>query len=169
MSNLVSLGGVSFAQRASAIEQRTSTIVLTNSTQLTFDIPAAGTYEYELLVFSYFTTAATNGIAANVNYSGTFTLVGSYLTGFYMNGTATTTGVQPVQVSTVVNNILAALTIATYGASVAAATPAVHYLKGTLIATGAGTLAFAFAQASSGVNSANLGVGSWMKVTQLLP
>jgi hypothetical protein len=120
-----------------------------------------------LKIYSYFTTAVTDGITANVNYSGTFTAVGSYLDGWLMNGTTTTTGIQPVEVSSTVNNALAGLTMATYGASVAAATPAVYMLRGNLIATGAGTLAFAFAQSTSGVDTTNLGVGSYMKVTQL--
>jgi hypothetical protein len=159
--------GVSICKRATAIEQRTSTVTLTNSTQLTYNIPAAGTYEFELGIFSYFTTAVTDGITANVNYSGTFTAVGSYLEGYFMNGTTTTTGIQPVEVSATVNNALAGLTLATYGAGVAPATPAIHRIKGNLVATGTGTLAFAFAQSTSGVDTANLGVGSYMKVTQL--
>jgi hypothetical protein len=165
--DIVQTRGVAVCLRATAIEQRSSTTTLTNSTQLTYAIPAAGTYEFELEVFSYFTTAVTDGITANVNYSGTFTTVGSYLEGYFMNGTTTTTGVQPVEVSATVNNALAGLTLATYGAGVAPATPAIHRIKGNLIATGAGTLAFAFAQSTSGVDTANLGVGSYMKVTQL--
>jgi hypothetical protein len=72
-----------------------------------------------------------------------------------------------VEISATVNNALAGLTLATYGASVTSAAPAAHKIKGNLIATGAGTLAFAFAQAVSGVDTSNLGVGSYMKVTQL--
>jgi hypothetical protein len=159
--------GQSAALVATAIEQRTSTTTLTNSTQLTYAIPVIGTYEFELLVFSYFTTAVTDGITANVNYSGTFTAVGSYLTGFLMNGTTTTLGIQPVEISATVNNALAGLTMATYGAGVTSAAPACHFLKGNLIATGIGTLAFAFAESTSGIDSANLGVGSYMTVTQL--
>jgi hypothetical protein len=159
--------GISICLIASAIEQRSSTTTLTNSTQLTYVIPGAGTYEFELKVYSYFTTAVTDGITANVNFSGTFTAVGSYLDGWFMNGTTTTTGVQPIEVSSTVNNALAGLTLATYGASVSSATPAVHMIRGNLIATATGTLAFAFAQSTSGVDTANLGVGSYMKVTQL--
>lgn len=159
--------GVAFCKRATAVEQATSTTTLVNSTQLTYAIPGAGTYAFELVVFSYFTTAVTDGITANVNYSGTFTAVGSYVTGLLMNGTTTTLGIQPVEISATVNNALAGMTLATYGASVSSATPACHILKGNLIATGAGTLAFAFAEAVNGIDSANLGVGSYMTVTQL--
>jgi hypothetical protein len=159
--------GIAVCKRATAIETRSSTTTLTNSTQLTYAIPAAGTYAFEIVVFSYFTTAVTDGITANVNYSGTFTAVGSYLYGDLMNGTTTTLGIQPVEISATVNNALAGLTMATYGASVAAATPAAHFIKVNLIATGTGTLAFAFAQSTSGVDTTNLGVGSWMTVTQL--
>lgn len=159
--------GVAICKRATSIETRTSTVTLTNSTQLTYAIPGAGTYAFEIVVFSYFTTAVTDGITANVNYSGTFTAAGSYLYGDLMNGTTTTTGIQPVEISSTVNNALAGLTMATYGAGVAVATPAVHFLKGNLIATASGTLAFAFAQSTSGVDTTNLGVGSWMTVTQL--
>jgi hypothetical protein len=159
--------GVSICLRATSIETRSSTTTLTNSTQLAFVIPGAGTYAFECVVFSYFTTAVTDGITANINFSGTFTAVGSYVYGDLMNGTVTTTGIQPVEISATVNNALAGLTMATYGASVAAATPAVHFLKGNLIATATGTLAFAFAQSTSGVDTSNLGVGSWMTVTQL--
>ena len=159
--------GVAFCLRATSIETRTSTTTLTNSTQLTYAIPAAGTYEFEVCAFTYFTTAVTDGFTGNINYSGTFTAVGSYLYGFLMNGTTTALGIQPVEVSATVNNALAGLTLATYGATVAAATPAVHRLKGNLIATGTGTLAFAFAQSTLGVDTTNLGVGSYMKVTQL--
>lgn len=151
---------------ATTIETRSSTVTLTNSTQLAYPC-AAGTYAFELLFFSYFTTAVTNGITANINYSGTFTAVGSYLCGSLTNGTTTDLSIQPVQISATVNNALAGLTLATYGASVTSAAPAVHKIKGNLIATGAGTLALAFAQSSSGVNTANLGVGSYMTVTLL--
>jgi parallel beta helix pectate lyase-like protein len=153
--------------RATAIETRSSTVTLTNSTYLTYAIPVAGTYQFRIAVFSYFTTAVTDGITANVNYSGTFTAVGSYLTGSLMNGTTTDTGIQPVEISSTVNNALAGLTMATYGASVAAATPAIHLIEGQLIATGTGTLAFAFAQSTSGVDTTNLGVGSYMIITKL--
>lgn len=159
--------GVAICKRATSVETRSSTTTLTNSTQLTYAIPGAGTYEFEVVVFSYFTTAVTDGITANVNYSGTFTAVGSYLCGSFTNGTTTDTGIQPVEISATVNNALAGLTLATYGASVSSATPAVHKIKGNLIATGTGTLAFAFAQSTSGVDTANLGVGSYMTVTQL--
>lgn len=153
--------------QATAIETRSSTTTLTNSTQLTYAIPIAGTYALRLVVYSYFTTAVTDGITANVNYSGTFTAVGSYITGYLMNGTTTTTGIQPVEISATVNNALTGLTMATYGAAVAAATPAVYVIEGELIATGTGTVAFAFAQATSGVDTTNLGVGSYMTVTQV--
>lgn len=158
--------GVGVCLRATAIETRTSTVTLTNSTQLTYAIPAIGTYALRLIVFFYATTAGTNGITANVNYSGTFTAVGSYVTGYLMNGTTTTTGIQPTQISATVNNALAPFTIASTG-SIAAATPCVYVVEGNLIATGTGTVAFAFAQNSSGTNTANLGVGSYMAVTQL--
>ena len=159
--------GIAICKRATSIEQRTSTTTLTNSTQLTYAVPGAGTYAFEIVVFSYFTTAVTDGITANVNYSGTFTAVGSYVTGLVMNGTTTPTGIQPVEISATVNNALVGMTLLTYGASVAAATPACHILKGNLIATGAGTLAFAFSQSTTGVDTTNLGVGSYMTVTQL--
>ena len=120
-------------------------------------------------MFSYFTTAVTDGITANVNYSGTLLRRSAPTCNWacVMNGTTTTLGIQPVEISSTVNNALAGMTLATYGASVTSATPAVHILKGNLIATGAGTLAFAFAQGTTGIDSTNLGVGSYMTVTQL--
>lgn len=160
--------GISICLRATAIETRASTTTLTNSTQLAYAIPGPGTYALRLVVYFYATTAGTNGITANVNYSGTFTAVGSYINGYFTNGTTTTTGIQPTQISATVNNALAPFTIAATG-SISSATPCMYVIEGELIATvtSLGTLAFAFAQNSSGTNTANLGVGSYMTVTQL--
>jgi len=164
--DIVGTRGISVCKRATAIETRTSNTTVANSTQLTYAIPVAGTYEIDLMVFFYATTAGTNGITANVNYSGTFTAVGSYIDGYFMNGTTTTTGVQPAAISTTTTAVIAGLTISATG-STNSATPCVYRLKGTLIATGTGTLAFAFAQNTSGTNTTNLGVGSFLKVKQL--
>jgi hypothetical protein len=163
----LAVGSPSKIAVATAIETRTSTTVVANSTQLAVPLPGPGTYKFKVVAFSYFTTAVTDGFTGNVNYSGSFTAVGSYVTGYLMNGTTTTTGVQPAEIAAAATTVIAGLTLATYGASVAAATPAVHVLEGTLIATASGTLAFAFAQDVSGVDTTNLGVGSTLEVIRV--
>jgi hypothetical protein len=158
--------GFDICKSATAVEQRTSTTVLVNSNQLTYAIRAAGTYALKLVVYVFASTATTDGITANVNYSGTFTTPGSYITGYLMNGSTAVVGIQPAAIAAAVTTAIAGLTLATL-TPISSATPAVYVLEGTLIATGAGTLAFAFAENLTGLDSANLGVGSYMTVKQL--
>ena len=160
----ISARGVACCKRATSIEQRTSTTTLTNSTQLTVAIPAAGTYRVELHAYLYSTTAVTDGVTANMNYSGTFTAIGSYYGGYAIY-TGGLTAVQNEEFSATVNNANTQLTSITLGTN--SAQPSSHVLTGNLIATGAGTLAYAFAESVSGVDTCNLGVGSYMTVTQL--
>jgi hypothetical protein len=150
-------------RRATVIETRTSTIVLTNSTQLAFAL-APGTYAFELCAYVYSTTAVTDGLTANINYSGSFTAVGSYYGGYATFTTAKF--IAEAEVSAAVGTANANLTSVLL--SISSATPSALHLRGNLIATTAGTLAFAFAESVSGVDTANLGVGSWMTVTPLL-
>ncbi|MFI5397606.1 MAG: hypothetical protein ACHQ9S_18875 [Candidatus Binatia bacterium] len=159
----ISARGIDVCRRATAIETRTSTTTLSNSTQLTFAVPGAGTYAFRAVIFVYATTATADGIAWNVNYSGTFTAAGSYLLGYTINN--------GVMGALTAQEIPAAATTASYSlaalSSIAVATPTTIVLEGNLIATASGTFAFAFAQVVSGVDTANLGVGSYMTVKQL--
>ena len=150
---------------AVAPETRASTTTLTNSTQLQATLNGAGTYAFRVVVYAYNTTAVTGGITANVNYSGNFTAAGSYYGGYavFTGGLA---AVQPAEVSTTVNNANTALTSTTLG--IVAAAPSVYVLEGTLIATGAGVLAFAFAQSANDADTVNLAVGSYMTVNRLV-
>jgi len=154
--------GLAIVKRATAIETRTSTIVLSNSTQLAAPL-APGTYAFELCVYLYSSTAGTDGLTANVNFSGSFTAVGSYYGGYALY--TTPAFIQNAEVALAVTTANANLTTVLLGTNTAV--PSALHLKGNLIATSAGTLAFAFAESVSGVDTANLGVGSWMRVTPL--
>jgi hypothetical protein len=156
--------GIALCKRATAIETRTSTIVLTNSTQLVIAVPAAGTYAIELVAYVYSTTAVTDGITANLNYSGTFTAVGSYYGGYIIN-TGGLTAIQNAEVSAAVGTANTQMTSVLLGIN--SAQPSSYHIRGNLIATGAGTFAFAFAESVSGVDTCNLGVGSYLTLTPL--
>lgn len=158
--------GLRLLVRTGAIETRTSTVVLTNSASLQIPIDAAGTYAFHAVIYFHETTSGANGITANMNYSGTFTAPGSYVTGSLMNGSTAVVGIQPAAIVAAVGTAIPGLTLATI-TPLSAATPGVYVLDGTLIATAAGTLAFAFAQNSSGTNTTNVDVGSYLTVDQL--
>ena len=161
----LSLGVVAAAVAAVvAPETRASTTTLVNSTQLQAAIPTAGTYAFKIIAYLYSTTAVTDGVTANVNYSGNFTAAGSYYGG-YASYTGGLTNVQPAEVSSTVNSANSALTSITLGTNAAA--PSVQAIEGTLVATGAGTLAYAFAQSVSGSDTCNLALGSYMTVTRV--
>jgi hypothetical protein len=156
------LTGVDLVRRATVIETRTSTTVLSNSTQLAYAL-GPGTYAFELCAYLYSSTAGTDGLTANVNFSGSFTAVGSYYGGYALY--TTPAFIQNAEVAAAVTTANANLTTVLLGTNTAV--PSALHLKGNLIATTAGTLAFAFAESVSGVDTANLGVGSWMILTQL--
>ena len=157
----LSARGVAFCVRATSPETRQNTTALSNSTQLTVSVPAAGTYAFRLVAFVYGTTAITDGITYNVNYSGTFTAVGSYCGGYYI------TTALVVQTATEINSTVTGYLYSNVFSSISSATPDMIVLEGTLIATSSGTFAFAFAQATSGIDTANLGVGSYLTLMQI--
>lgn len=152
--NLIGAGSV-YAVKA-ADEPRTSTVVLTNDSTLIYAIPAAGTYEFEFIAF---VTVGANGIGidANVNFSGSFGA------GSYINlGTLSTTD-NGQNVSATVNNAQLALGIA----SNTAASPYMVMLKGSIVATGAGTLGFAYSQNISNATPTIVKAGSYMRVAKM--
>lgn len=135
-----------------ALESRTSTTVPANSIYLTYAIPGAGTYRIRAL--GAIATAGTGGLSANLNFSGTSTssvvdlsFGGGSLSGFGGSIASATTTVQITGNGNSNNWILVA--------------------DATLIATGAGTVAVAFAQGTSNVSPVSLAVGSTMTVERI--
>lgn len=152
--------GVAVCKFKAADTSRVSTTTLTNDPDLAYTIPGAGTYEFEAYV--KLTGAASNtGIGSNINYSGTFTANASgWVSIRCFNGgiaTDTETGVS----ATVNNNLRSGVVL-----SISAINDYALF-KGTLTATGAGTLAFAWAQNTNSANSSTARAGSYLKVTQL--
>lgn len=150
-------GTVSFLLSSKASSTpRASQTTPSNDPDLVLSIPGAGTYEVECLFSAYNTTSATIGIAYNLNYSGSFTANSSILlvTGFPSSG-----------ISTLIAS--AVTTILTFGNCGGAIGGGQFLIKATLVATGAGTLAFAWAQNNSNGTATNVGAGSYLTAAQI--
>lgn len=152
--------GVILTKVKSATTSRNTTTTLANDPDLTIALLAAATFSFEICAFCNGTTTGTQGIAANVNYSAGFTAAGSNASvlltptpSFFVSAVqSTVTGSGGIQIGTIV---------------VAGAGASILLLKGSLVATAAGTIAFAWAQSSSSANNTNVLQGSYMTVTQL--
>jgi hypothetical protein len=147
--------GLGIAQKAIKVAQtsRASTTTLANDPDLAIAIAAAGTYVIEVLFGAYNTAGATVGISFNLNYSGTFTQTSSLLlaAGFTNQG----------------NLIQTAVTTSAFSGNCNTANGAYNVLKATLVATGAGTLGFAWAQVNTNPTGTIVPAGSYMTITKI--
>lgn len=154
--NGVAIGqGAIYAVKA-ADENRTSTTALTNDNTLTYAIPAAGKYEFEFVLY---VTVGANGIGidVNVNFSGSFT-VGNFID---LGSLGTTDN--GANISAAVNN-----PVLTRGlANNTAANPYFVMLKGSIVATGAGTIAVAYSQNVSNATPTVIKAGSYMRIAKM--
>ena len=134
-----------------ADNSRTSTTTLTNDATLSYAIPGAGTYRIRAVVW---VASGSGGVAFNLNFSGSTSSsvvnYGSSFAGSSFFGNAISTTVNNPQVSAVSTqangNVL---------------------VEAVVTATGAGTLAVAWAQASSNAAATLFKVGSNMTVERI--
>lgn len=155
----LTLNGVAISKFASVLRaakalttSRSATIVGVNDPELSVAIAAAGTYEFEVFVVEYGTTTTGQGIRYNINYSGTFTANFSV---YVDTANSATVAVQSGQ-----NVGMQAFGVAPLGP------PGVALqMKGQIVVTGAGTLAFSWAQSISNANATNVAQGSFMRVS----
>jgi len=143
-----------------AATSRASTTVLSNDPDLVVTVPAAGTYLYELLVQPYQNGGGTVAIGLNLNYSAAYSGNNSpYLLDGKVAGVIT--GPSQQAVATLPTTLA-------FTSPVLASFPgsAIIRIMGVLVATGIGTLGFAWAQSASNVNPVVVDVGSYLKVTQ---
>jgi hypothetical protein len=157
--NGVSIGtlGTYFKQKAT-FTGRASTTVLTNDPDLAVALPGAGTYVARLVIFGG-PGNVTGGIAFNINYSGTFTAATSGWWYTWFNTTIGNTSVgSDVSMSATVNNSQASFNTVNLGPT---------YIDVVLVATGAGTLGFAWAQQTSNGVAADINNPSYMIVTRV--
>jgi hypothetical protein len=131
---------------------RNNTATLTNDPDLTYAIPVAGTYKIEVLA-GVLTSSA--GMSFNLNYSGTMS--NSAYSAIISSGSLTAAA-NSSTVSTTVNNALNAF---------AAAAQATIILEAVIVASGTGTVAFAWAQQSAIAANLTLPAGSSMIVTRI--
>lgn len=121
-------------------DTRASTTTPTNSA-LTFSVPAAGTYLFEVFVFLQQNGAGAIGANLNVNYSGTITnstVLYSYTAAFTNPGFGVAAAVGTVEDSIpTLNNGFAAPV----------------WIRGLMVVTTTGTFAFAFAQNTSSAST----------------
>lgn len=134
---------------------RTTVTVPANDPDLTVAIPGAGTYV--VTIQGYWSAASTApGFGANLNFSGTF----GNSSVIYTLGYG---GTVPVSATT----SLISSTVTPVVASIAGVQASTIRIDATLVATGAGTLAFSWAQGSSSAVSAVLKIGAYMAVTRV--
>ena len=150
---------------------RASTATLSNDPDLVYAISAAGTYRIEAMVnASYLLTTISNngGLTLNLNYSGTFTsgqtasplvIVGGNITPAATTATYVSNTIQSTATAVSVQIVQIASSTTTYYSQ--------FFITGTLIATGAGTLGLAWAQAVSNATATTLYAGSYLAVTRL--
>lgn len=140
-----------------AATPRASTTVLANDPDLVIAIPGAGTYAVEAVIGHYNTGSSAIGISFNLNYSGTFT-ANSSLFSALNNG-------NPANASSLITaTVVTPLDSGSTGVAIGNATT---LIEATLVATGAGTLGFAWAQNSSNVTATNVGAGSRMTALKI--
>jgi hypothetical protein len=153
------LGVVTFGKGKPATTSRASTTTPSNDPDLTFSITLAGTYAFKGWI--PWSSTANAGMNLNVNYSGTFTAGGSYLGVSNLSTVGPFTG-SLVQVTAAPSTSLVSAS-GTTGANVQGFT-----IQGSITATGAGTLAFAWAQNASSVTATNVIQGAYMIVTRVV-
>lgn len=141
-----------------ALTARASTVTLTNDPDLAIAIAAAGTYEVQMVVYVYNTGSATIGAQLGVNYSGTFTAASSVVS--FLGGVSPLAGSGGITAA-----VNSALVAGNCGSAIN--TGSALLITGVLTATGAGTVALAWAQNSSNATATNVGAGSYMIVTKI--
>ncbi len=154
-----SSGGPGLVSASTVVTQLLSQSAIANVAQLSVNIAAAGSYIFEILVG--FQPGAMGGFECSVNYSGAFTGGGGVALGCY--GQASSTGQVSNSIFPVVGNPATATVIVAAG-NTSTATQFV-LVKGSVIASGAGTLAFAFGPATPGVACSIL-PGSYASIQQ---
>lgn len=157
----ITVGGAAVDTSLRAIKTvatpRPSTTVLANDPDLVVAIPGAGTYAVEVLVSHYNLTSSAIGISCNLNYSGTFTANSSVLT--------VLSSTNPSNVSALITGTATTSLVA--GSTGSGVGGAQTLIEATLVATGAGTLGFAWAQNASNAAATNVGAGSRMIVRKI--
>lgn len=145
--------GVAICKQKPALTARASTTTMANDPDLSYAIPAAGTYAIEVLVPL---SGGAGGVAFNLNFSGSITNSISVIE-LIANST-------PVADK----SLAIAATVATVQQNAAAVTAldAIR-IKALLVAGGPGTLAVSWAQNSSNVTATNFGQGAYMNTTLL--
>jgi hypothetical protein len=140
-----------------AVTARSLTTTPANDPDLTIAIPGAGTYAIEAFI-SHYNATPSFGISCNLNYSGTYT-ANSSLVDYATNGVPT--AATNLIASAVATSQLAGNT----GSALGIFAPLL--ITATLVATGAGTVAFSWAQSSSNASATNVGAGSYMTATKI--
>lgn len=146
---VVSLG--SLIKTTSTSTSRTS-VTVTDDAVFQIAVPGAGTYEYRITLTVNNGGAAPAGIAWGMHYSGTFVASGYSGTGALWS-TSNTGITSSANLAATVGGI-ALITTANLGTGAQLG----GIVTGTLIATGAGTLAFAYGSTST--NQMGVGVGT---------
>jgi hypothetical protein len=151
--------GLSITKVKAAGTTRSTVTVLANDPDLVYAIPIAGTYAYELIAYPVQSLAGSVGIGCNINYSGTFTALGSLC---ISDGLGTTVAAPAVPGTT------GTLTTSTLniGAFNSVNNGFVRF-RGTILATGTGTLGFAWAQFTSSATTLTINAGSSLIITRL--
>ena len=117
---------------------------------------APGTYRFRAVVFYQTAGVAAIGISVGANYSGTYTIASSPVT-----GTVAGTGFAGGLVANVATTSIVGST-----APGATGSPSVAILEGTLVATGSGSLAISFSQNASNATATTLMIGSYLEIVQ---
>ena len=145
----------------SASNETRNTTTCTNSSNLTLSIANSGTYQIDAVLITYSSTStAGQGYRFSVNYSGTYTAASSVSIG--MGSSTTPNQPFPIQSSAVCSNYQDTT-------EAVSTTPKIVHFKGTLVATGAGTLAIGFSENTGDVvNLATLGTGSYLSAARML-
>jgi hypothetical protein len=137
---------------------RTNTNTLTNDAQLTYAIPATGTYRIRVTGV-YTSTSSIPGVTMNLNYSGTIT--SSILTAA---SPAFTVGSESINYA---GQILANNTNYSFSGTTGASTYQPFTLDAILVAGSTGTVAVGWAQSTASTTAVNFVSGTTMTVERL--
>lgn len=149
-----------------ATTSRASAATQANDPDLVVGLTTAGTYAFELF-FSCWNTSSggTGSLSGNINYSGTFAASPVANMSGWSNNTGGGSFTTPLAIQSNQTNASFGFSGISAGGTGA---PVTAYLRGSIAVTGAGTLGFSWAQNVSSAVALNVGIGSYMRVVQLV-
>lgn len=151
--------GVPISKVKSSTTARSSTVVLADDPDLVASSLAAGTYEFELMLFVTGTITTAQGLKYVPAFSGTVGTVAYW-------GASSSNASSTLRADAAGQFTQTSLT-AVFGDLGAGGATDYVYLRGMFVASTSGNFSIQWAQNSSNTNATNVKAGSYLKLTRL--